>query len=198
MNEEQRKKVMETATIEEVVISGKDIAFVKEHGFIPYAVEAIHKKTDERHIFDILDFWHNYEKKRMGKNEFVKKMIRFSEDYKEENKRYYISESKKECLLEWANKTNKANRVEKCFDDYIRNDINKEGLKTRLHSLLDDKHGIQAMREYFQPEWEKGNILKSLSFPVFNKEFPNVIDRTSFFKFKKEVLSKPFHHKTLK
>ena len=79
MNEEQRKKVMETATIEEVVISGKDISFVKENGFIPNAVETISKKTNKKHIFDLLSFWYDYEKGRMSKTDFAEKMFVYSE-----------------------------------------------------------------------------------------------------------------------
>ena len=97
MNEEQRKKVMETATIEEVVISGKDISFVKENGFIPNAVETISKKTNKKHIFDLLSFWYDYEKGRMSKTDFVEKMFVYSEV-----NNCAISETKKKWLLEWA------------------------------------------------------------------------------------------------
>ena len=94
MNEEQRKKVMETATIEEVVISGKDISFVKEYGFIPNAVETILKKTNKKHIFDLLSFWYGYEKGRMSKTDFVEMMFVYSED-----NNCAISETKKKFAI---------------------------------------------------------------------------------------------------
>ena len=196
MNEEQRKKVMETATIEEVVISGKDISFVKEYGFIPNAVETISKKN-KKHIFDLLSFWYDYEKGRISKTDFVEMMFVYSED-----NNCAISETKKKWLLEWAEaeseqpQQKEKQRKEKCFDDFISNDVkDKDSLKKRLHVSLDGKHGKQPMRDYFLLELSNGRILKGMSYEVFNKEFPNVINKSDYYLIKKENNPVPRHDK---
>lgn len=202
MNEEQRKKVVETATIEEVVISGKDISFVKENGFIPNAVETISKKTNKKHIFDLLSFWYDYEKGRMSKTDFVEKMFVYSEV-----NNCAISETKKKWLLEWAEteseqpqQKEKQRKVKqrkvKCFDDFISNDVkDKDSFKKRLHVSLDGKHGKQPMRDYFLPELSNGRILEGMSYEVFNKEFPNVINKADYYLIKQEKKPVPRHDK---
>ena len=119
MNEEQRKKVMETATIEEVVISGKDISFVKENGFIPNAVETISKKTNKKHIFDLLSFWYDYEKGRMSKTDFAEKMFVYSEV-----NNCTISETKKKWLLEWAETESEQPQQENELPERVRKGLN--------------------------------------------------------------------------
>ena len=118
MNEEQRKKVMETATIEEVVISGKDISFVKENGFIPNAVETISKKN-KKHIFDLLSFWYDYEKGRMSKTDFAEKMFVYSEV-----NNCTISETKKKWLLEWAETESEQPQQENELPERVRKGLN--------------------------------------------------------------------------
>ena len=108
MNEEQRKKVMETATIEEVVISGKDISFVKENGFIPNAVETISKKTNKKHIFDLLSFWYDYEKGRMSKTDFVENIFLF---YEQNPNGYKLSDTHRQIISEWAETESEQNNI---------------------------------------------------------------------------------------
>ena len=142
MNEEQRKKVMETATIEEVVISGKDISFVKENGFIPNAVETISKKTNKKHIFDLLSFWYDYEKGRMSKTDFVEKMFVYSEV-----NNCTISETKKKWLSEWAETESEQPQQENELPERVRKGLNDNVLLEMFDNNKDKLKGFLLICE---------------------------------------------------
>lgn len=174
MNEEQRKKVMETATIEEVVISGKDISFVKENGFIPNAVETISKKTNKKHIFDLLSFWYDYEKGRMSKTDFAEKMFVYSEV-----NNCTISETKKKWLLEWAETESEQPQQENEFPERVRKGLNDNVLlemfgnnkETLIEFLLfceQAKNGESIIKEANRLKLFDNNTIKKVHDKIFD------------------------------
>lgn len=174
MNEEQRKKVMETATIEEVVISGKDISFVKENGFIPNAVETISKKTNKKHIFDLLSFWYDYEKGRMSKTDFAEKMFVYSEV-----NNCTISETKKKWLLEWAETESEQPQQENELPERVRKGLNDNVLlemfgnnkETLIEFLLfceQAKNGESIVKEANRLKLFDNNTIKKVHDKIFD------------------------------
>lgn len=174
MNEEQRKKVMETATIEEVVISGKDISFVKENGFIPNAVETISKKTNKKHIFDLLSFWYDYEKGRMSKTDFAEKMFVYSEV-----NNCTISETKKKWLLEWAETESEQPQQENELPERVRKGLNdnvllemfgnnKDKLKEFLLICEQAKNGESIVKEANRLKLFDNNTIKKVHDKIFD------------------------------
>lgn len=144
MNEEQRKKVMETATIEEVVISGKDISFVKENGFIPNAVETISKKTNKKHIFDLLSFWYDYEKGRMSKTDFVENIFLF---YEQNPNGYKLSDTRRQIISEWADTESEQPQQENELPERVRKGLNDNVLLEMFDNNKDKLKGFLLICE---------------------------------------------------
>ena len=155
-------------------------------------------------ILEVLNTIYKKVQHQQDKNEFAKNIFLF---YEQNPNGYKLSDTHRQVISEWAETESEQpqqkekqrkikQRKVKCFDDFISNDVkDKDSFKKRLHVSLDGKHGKQPMRDYFLPELSNGRILEGMSYEVFNKEFPNVINKADYYLIKQEKKPVPRHDK---
>lgn len=82
------------------------------------------------------------------------------------------------------NQNKKKNTI--CFKNLIRGK-HKDKILKELHSDLDNARGMDAIRDILKPKIDDKTIQRP-SFVIFNKEFPNVINRSDYYKVLRESL----------